>query len=173
MYDDGHRRLEHGGRGRGPSRLRPRSSRSTPAAPPTMKKARRMSVSGMAGLASARTSLDGSPTAGTSLDPMLAAGPVLHEGWLQKRTDWKDGKEQKHLKYDRRWCTLTPLALLVRVAALPRAPPAPARRRLAQSLDLAAGCGSLNRRCFGRSTTRTRKTRRRTRTPPGTSLCPT
>ena len=53
--------------------------------------------------------------ASASMDPALAAGQVFHSGWLSKRTDWKDGKPVKHLKYDKRYCTLTAKALLVSV----------------------------------------------------------
>lgn len=68
-----------------------------------MRKARRMSVSALGG-----------GGASASMDPALAAGQVFHGGWLSKRTDWKDGKPVKHLKYDKRYCTLTAKALLVR-----------------------------------------------------------
>ena len=54
--------------------------------------------------------------ASASMDPALAAGQVFHGGWLSKRTDWKDGKPVKHLKYDKRYCTLTAKALLVSFA---------------------------------------------------------
>ena len=55
----------------------------------------------------------GVPAATDSMDPALVAGPVLHSGWLKKRTDMKDGKPVKNLKYDTRYCTLNMQALLV------------------------------------------------------------
>jgi hypothetical protein len=64
-----------------------------------------MSVSAMGGSGSAPT---------RSMDPALAKAPVLHAGWLKKRTDMKDGKPAKNMKYDRRYCTLNATALLVR-----------------------------------------------------------
>lgn len=70
-----------------------------------MKKARQMSMSAMGG---------GDPAATGNMDPALVAGPVLHSGWLKKRTDIKDGKPVKNLKYDTRYCTLNTKALLVR-----------------------------------------------------------
>ena len=69
------------------------------------KKARRMSVSAMGGGGSAPT---------RSIDPALVQAPVLHKGWLKKRTDMKDGKQVKNLKYDNRYCTLNTTALMVR-----------------------------------------------------------
>ena len=63
-----------------------------------------MSVSAMTGGGSSVT---------RSMDPELVAGPVLHSGMLKKRTDWKDGKPVKNLKYDTRYCTLTAKALVV------------------------------------------------------------
>lgn len=67
------------------------------------KKARKMSVSAMGG-----------GNAPPGLDLAFVAGPVLHSGWLKKRTDWKEGKPAKNLKYDKRYCTLTAKALVVR-----------------------------------------------------------
>ena len=140
-----------------------------------MKKARRMTGKGLSGAARVGGSARGAAVAaggsargaalggGGGPSPAVAqaaaahGGAVFHEGWLSKRTEWKDGKAVKHMKYDRRYCTLTASALLVRASCRSR-PPAPA-------LLPSAGERLTRARAPG-STTRTTRPRRRGRRRP-------
>ena len=99
----------------------------------------------------------GGPSPAVAQAAAAHGGAVFHEGWLSKRTEWKDGKAVKHMKYDRRYCTLTASALLVRAPSRSR-PPAPA---------LLPSVGErLTRARAPGSTTRTTRPRRRERRRP-------
>ena len=99
----------------------------------------------------------GGPSPAVAQAAAAHGGAVFHEGWLSKRTEWKDGKAVKHMKYDRRYCTLTASALLVRAPLARSLAPAPHPCPRGERLTRARAPGS---------TTRTTRPRRRGRRRP-------